>query len=51
MEPVVVPTTDVNSESVIVVEWLVKHGDPVRRDDVVAEVETSKSVVEVTAST
>jgi acetyltransferase-like isoleucine patch superfamily enzyme len=49
MRPVTVPTTDVNSEYAVLVEWLVADGAPVRRGEPVAEVETSKSVIEVDA--
>lgn len=50
MKPVVVPTTDVNSETCTVVSWHVEDGGPVRRDDLIAEVETSKTVIEIFAS-
>jgi sugar O-acyltransferase (sialic acid O-acetyltransferase NeuD family) len=49
MQPVIVPTTDVNSETAIIVEWRVPDGGTVRHGEVVAEVETSKSVIEVEA--
>lgn len=49
MQPVTVPTTDVNSERAVLVEWLVSDGAPVRRGELIAEVETSKSVIEVDA--
>jgi len=49
MKPVIVPTTDVNSESALITEWYVEDRSQVRRDDVIAEIETSKAVVEVTA--
>jgi acetyltransferase-like isoleucine patch superfamily enzyme len=49
VHPVVVPTTDVNSETCVITHWHVDDGDAVRVDQVVAEVETSKSVIEVIA--
>ena len=49
MKPVIVPTTDVNSESALITEWYVEDRAQVRKDDVIAEIETSKAVVEVTA--
>jgi sugar O-acyltransferase (sialic acid O-acetyltransferase NeuD family) len=49
MQPVNVPTTDVNSEEAVMVEWMAADGSPVRKGEVVAEVETSKSAIEVDA--
>jgi sugar O-acyltransferase (sialic acid O-acetyltransferase NeuD family) len=49
MKPVIVPTTDVNSESALITEWYVDDRAHVSKDDVIAEIETSKSVLEVTA--
>ena len=41
------PSLGADMESGTLVEWLVKVGDPVRRGDIVAVVETPKSTVEV----
>jgi acetyltransferase-like isoleucine patch superfamily enzyme len=49
MKPVVVPTTDVNSESALLTEWLAGDRAYVRKDEVIAEVETSKAVIDVAA--
>jgi acetyltransferase-like isoleucine patch superfamily enzyme len=49
MQPITVPTTDVNSETAVIVEWRVADGGPARQGEVIAEVETSKSVIEVEA--
>jgi acetyltransferase-like isoleucine patch superfamily enzyme len=49
MTPVMVPTTDVNSETAIVTAWHVADRSLVAAGDVVAEVETSKAVVDVAA--
>jgi acetyltransferase-like isoleucine patch superfamily enzyme len=49
MKPVIVPTTDVNSDTAIVTAWHVADRSLVAASDVVAEVETSKSVVDVAA--
>lgn len=49
MKPIEVPVSDVNSTHCILVRWFVEDGAAVRRDDTVAEVETSKSVIDVTA--
>jgi hypothetical protein len=49
MKPIRVPTTDVNSETAILVEWRADAGATVTEGEIVAEVETSKSVVEVAA--
>jgi acetyltransferase-like isoleucine patch superfamily enzyme len=50
MKPVMIPTTDVNSESAIVTAWRVPDGSLVEAGELVAEVETSKSVLEVVTS-
>jgi acetyltransferase-like isoleucine patch superfamily enzyme len=47
--PVMVPTTDVNSETAIVTVWHVSDRSLVEAGDLLAEVETSKAVVDVTA--
>jgi acetyltransferase-like isoleucine patch superfamily enzyme len=47
--PVMVPTTDVNSETAIVTAWHVADRTLVEAGDLLAEVETSKAVVDVVA--
>ncbi|MEV6929475.1 2-oxo acid dehydrogenase subunit E2 [Dactylosporangium sp. NPDC051485] len=42
-----VPKLNTNDESYVLLEWLVDDGEPVRRDDPVASVETSKAVEEL----
>jgi acetyltransferase-like isoleucine patch superfamily enzyme len=49
MKPIVVPTTDVNSETAIVTAWHVPDRSLVEAGTVVAEVETSKAVLDVEA--
>lgn len=49
MIPVVVPQEDVNSESALLVAWLVDDEAPVKKHQVLCEVETSKAVFEVMA--
>ena len=49
MREVIVPTTDVNSETAIVTVWHVPDRSVVSAGELVAEVETSKSVLEVVA--
>ena len=44
-----VPRETVNDETVILVEWKAKEGELVKSGQVVAEIETSKAVLEVTA--
>ena len=41
------PSLGADMEQGVLIEWLVKVGDPVRRGDIVAVVETPKSTVEV----
>jgi len=47
--PIVVPTTDVNSETCIIVAWHAEDGDRVLRDQLIVEAETSKAVIEIHA--
>lgn len=47
MSDVIVPTSDVNSETGVVVEWKFADGARVEAGDVVADIETSKAVIEV----
>jgi acetyltransferase-like isoleucine patch superfamily enzyme len=49
MKELLVPTTDVNSETAIVTTWHVPDRSAVQAGDLVAEVETSKSVLDVPA--
>ncbi|GIE88917.1 biotin/lipoyl-containing protein [Actinoplanes regularis] len=49
MNPVLVPTNDVNSEHGILVMWFADDGAEVEKDELLAEVETSKAVLEVLA--
>jgi acetyltransferase-like isoleucine patch superfamily enzyme len=47
MKPVMIPTTDVNSETATVTAWRVPDRSLVQVGEVVAEVETSKAVLDV----
>lgn len=49
MKPVLVPTSDVNSEFGTVVTWFADNRGPVEADAPLVEVETSKAVLEVVA--
>ena len=49
MRELIVPTTDVNSDTAIVTAWHVPDRSQVSAGEIVAEVETSKSVLEVLA--
>ena len=49
MIAVTIPTTDVNSESAIVVRWYVHDGDAVGEGQAVVEIETSKAVLDIDA--
>ncbi len=49
MKPIVVPTTDVNSERAVVVTWFVADRETVEPGTLLVEVETSKAVLEVSA--
>jgi pyruvate/2-oxoglutarate dehydrogenase complex dihydrolipoamide acyltransferase (E2) component len=48
--PVVVPRENVNDESATLISWLVADGSPVEPGRAVAQVETSKAVVEIEAT-
>jgi acetyltransferase-like isoleucine patch superfamily enzyme len=49
MKPVLVPTTDVNSETGLLVEWLAGNRSEVKAGEIIAEIETSKAIIEVPA--
>jgi acetyltransferase-like isoleucine patch superfamily enzyme len=49
MIAVLVPMENVNDEALLLVRWLVAHGDEVREGQAIAELETSKAVVELVA--
>ena len=49
MRELIVPTTDVNSDTAIVTVWHVPDRSYVSAGDVVAEIETSKAVLDVVA--
>lgn len=49
MRPVLVPTTDVNSETGVLVAWRAEHRARVEKDAPLAELETSKAILEVLA--
>jgi acetyltransferase-like isoleucine patch superfamily enzyme len=49
MKSVLVPTTDVNSEKAVLVNWHVANCSRVAKGDRIGEVETSKAVIEVEA--
>jgi acetyltransferase-like isoleucine patch superfamily enzyme len=44
---IVITRDDANSESALLVEWLVGHGEPVSKGQLVCVIETSKSAVEI----
>ena len=50
MKTVMIPTTDVNSEMAIVTAWRVPDRSPVQAGQIVAEVETSKALLDVVCS-
>jgi acetyltransferase-like isoleucine patch superfamily enzyme len=49
MKPVLVPTTDVNSETGVVLAWHAEDRAQVAAGDVIAEIETSKAIIDVTS--
>jgi len=49
MKLVLVPTTDVNSETGLLVEWLAADRSEVKAGEIIAEIETSKAIIEVPA--
>jgi len=49
MRPVIVPTTDVNSETGLMLAWLVDDRSEVQAGETIAEIETSKAIIDVPA--
>lgn len=49
MKPVLVPTTDVNSETGLLLAWHVGDRSEVQAGETIAEIETSKAIIEVPA--
>ena len=49
MKLIQVPTTDVNSETGLLVEWLAADRGEVKAGEIIAEIETSKAIIEVPA--
>ncbi|WP_226962086.1 biotin/lipoyl-containing protein [Sulfurimonas marina] len=47
MSEFVMPSLGADMESAVLMEWHVKEGDKVSKGDVIAEVETSKGVIEI----
>src|SRR5271156_4007731 len=47
--PIVVPLENVNDPCVKLLHWLVQSGDEIREGQLIAEMETSKAVVELAA--
>ena len=47
MSQFLMPSLGADMESAILMEWLVKEGDEVKKGQVIAEVETSKGVIEI----
>ena len=49
MKPVLVPTTDVNSETALLLTWHVGDRSKVEAGETIAEIETSKAIIDVPA--
>lgn len=49
MKPILVPTTDVNSETGLLVAWHADDRSQVEAGELIAEIETSKAIIEVPA--
>ncbi|ADN08608.1 dihydrolipoamide acetyltransferase family protein [Sulfurimonas autotrophica] len=47
MSTFVMPSLGADMESAVLMEWKVKEGDKVKKGDIIAEVETSKGVIEI----
>lgn len=47
MSEFLMPSLGADMESAVLMEWLVKEGDPVTKGQVIAEVETSKGVIDI----
>lgn len=49
MKPVLVPTTDVNSETGVLLSWLADDRSEVQAGEAIAEIETSKAIIDIPA--
>jgi acetyltransferase-like isoleucine patch superfamily enzyme len=49
MKPVLVPTTDVNSETALLLAWHADNRSEVEAGETIAEIETSKAIIDVPA--
>ena len=49
MKPVLVPTTDINSETGLLLAWQAKDRSEVQAGETIAEIETSKAIFDVPA--
>src|SRR5215467_4959237 len=49
MKPIMVPTTDVNSQTGLLLAWHVGDRSEVQAGETIAEVETSKAIIDVSA--
>ena len=49
MKDILLPQVDVNSESATIMKWFVKEKDFVKIGDVICEVETTKTIIEIEA--
>ena len=47
--PVIIPQDNVNDESVTLLSWFIKNGEKVIQGQMIAEIETSKAVMEIEA--
>ncbi|MBU1667351.1 2-oxo acid dehydrogenase subunit E2 [bacterium] len=47
MSEFIMPSLGADMESAVLMEWKIKEGDKVKKGDIIAEVETSKGVIEI----
>jgi pyruvate/2-oxoglutarate dehydrogenase complex dihydrolipoamide acyltransferase (E2) component len=45
--PIPIPDLGVNVETIVLLKWLKQEGDPVKRGDILCEVETDKATTEL----
>ena len=46
-EPIIMPKTGMAMEEGVIIEWLIKEGDKIKEGDVIAQIETDKTTMEL----
>src|SRR5690554_5261512 len=46
-EPIIMPKTGMAMEEGVIIEWLIKEGDKIKEGDVIAQIETDKTTMDL----